>query len=203
MFPGKTEDTAQLCWPVPLSSAGSDAAAGSQHKRAPAPDTTRHISGLSQCPPASLAHPARPGGHPRCLPNPSPECCIQWSRKTPTPGMAADQLKTTATFQADPTPGMAADRLKATATFQAGNLEQQSKALSSLLPGGSQKTPPLVIPKGLRAPGLAPGTSGVGWGSCQQPGGRAGPRSGGAGCPEVRSGLEAKGTATSIRLASP
>ena len=117
--------------------------------------------------------------------------------------MAADQLKTTATFQADPTPGMAADRLKATATFQAGNLEQQSKALSSLLPGGSQKTPPLVIPKGLRAPGLAPGTSGVGWGSCQQPGGRAGPRSGGAGCPEVRSGLEAKGTATSIRLASP
>lgn len=184
MFPGKTEDTARLCWPVPLSSAGSDAAAGSQHKRAPAPDTTRQISGLSQCPPASLARPARPGGHPRRLPNPSPECCIQWSRKTPTPGMAADRLKTTA-------------------TFQAGNLEQQSKALSSLLPGGSQKTPPLVIPKGLRAPGLAPGTSGVGWGSCQQPGDRAGPRSGGAGCPEVLSGLEAKGTATSIRLASP
>lgn len=166
----------RLCWPVPSSSAGSGVAAGSQCKRALAPDTARHISGLFRRPPASLAHPAPPGGRPRCLP--SPDCCTQWSWKTPLPGMATD-------------------RLKATATFQAGNSGQQSKALSSLPPGGSRKTPPLVTPKGLRAPGLAPGTSGVG-----QAVGPA-PTVGEQAAPTHTLGLEAKGTAASAGLASP
>lgn len=36
------------------------------------PDTARQMSGLFQCPPASLAHPARPGGYPRRLPRAQP-----------------------------------------------------------------------------------------------------------------------------------
>ena len=129
-----------VCQSVPSFSAGREAAAGSQHKCGPAqtpPGRSAAPSGACLLPWHTMLTQA---GTPDACPGPSPDSCIQWSWKTPMPG---------------------------TATVQAENLGLQSKALSSVCPGGSQ-TAPSCHPKGAQGPRSGPQHFWSRQGSCQQ-----------------------------------